>query len=239
MTKIESENRDDRELLKREIINEIRAGERRRRIAGCLVKLFVDLLIIGIPLYLLAMLLAKTGFVSIPLLTDWYYRPPMPVRVVQPLAGTSAEDVLRVAAARVKLDTAANRLAFGLKESELTTLVKAGVDSAALPFPITNVQIAVDPDRLEFFAVTPKDGRNVPIVANIVPSVIDGQLRMKLESVRLGALELPQMVSGAFAALIDRSLGDALTAGLASIGQLKAVKLETGELIFEIAPAAR
>src|ERR1700675_2015092 len=97
MTRIENvASLQDKEALKKEIRHEIRGEERRKKLASCGGCLLLVLLIVGTPVLLVAMFLAKTGFVEVPLLTRALYRPSTPLHVVMPFAGETADQVLMV-----------------------------------------------------------------------------------------------------------------------------------------------
>ena len=57
--------------MKKEILSEIRHDERQRKVAGCLFWLAVKLVILAIPVVLAAVVIAKSGFYEVPLLSGW------------------------------------------------------------------------------------------------------------------------------------------------------------------------
>src|SRR3989338_3783526 len=153
----------DREALKDEIRGEIRAerGHQGRGgffrvwpggsgfFCGCgssFLSLFFTLVL---PVLLLAGAAAKTGLFDVPFLTKRLYKPTAPTRVVAPLVGTTAEQILAGLSAKAKIDPATGKITLPITESELTTNLSAGLleeGQAGLPFTINSIQKAIKPD---------------------------------------------------------------------------------------------
>lgn len=238
MTRIDPNSPVDRETLKEEIKAELHQEERKKKRLHCLGCGVIWLLVIGLPLLWLGVSVAKTGLVKVPVLTARYFKPSEPVRPIAPLAGSTSEDVMHSIAASAKLDRQKGEVSFALKETQLTTLIAEGFSSAgdSLPFPINQAQTAVEPDRIEFFATTPRDGREVTLKADVMPQVVAGRLKVSINHVRIGALELPNLLEYLASSILSGIISDALNRSVSAIGQLTAVSLEAGALLMSVKP---
>ena len=236
MTKIESAApAEDREALKKEILAEIKSDARRKKLLGCAGCLLFEFLLVAVPLVFAAVIIAKTGLVSVPLFTNWLYRPAEPVRTVVPISGMDSEQIMRAALLRADIDPALGKVEVKLLESEMTRLVRDGLAAAedSLPLPLRSAQLAVSPDGIEFFALTPKDDRNVTIKGEIIPTVKDGRVEFGIRGVSVGALTVPDGISRSLAPIFDRVINDAL-AGSSDLGELKDVRLEEGAMTLVV-----
>jgi len=237
MTRVENEKQPtEREALKKEILQEIHGEERRKKLLSCAGCLALELLAVAAPLLISAVLIAKTGLVTIPILTNWLYAPSQPVRQITRIAGSTGEQIGRAEALKAKYDPVLQLLDISFTEAELTTLVQGSLDAAGgnLPFSVSNSQIAVEPGHLEFFGLLDRPDRKVTVRAEIEPSVQNGQLKIKVTGLRIGALGIPDSLSGLFSSLLERVLGDALTSAMAELGQLNSIELEKGRVLFRI-----
>jgi len=238
MTKTELENPETRQALKKEIMAEIKQDARRRRLLNCLGCLTLELLAVLIPLVFVAVLLARTGLVQVPLLTSWLYRPVAPSRTVLPLAGSNTADILIAEISKPKVNPNFGTFKISFNESELTTMAKDGLNAAgdSLPLKVDSVQVAVDADAVELFATSPQKGRAVTIRIRFVPNVDGGKLKLTINELKIGSLDVPPGASGMLATLLDKSLASAMESGIGQLGQLVNIELAKGFLRVEIVP---
>jgi len=238
MSKIEMDNQEARQELKKEIMSEIKHDARRKKIVNCLGCLSLELLVLAIPILFVATMLAKTGLVEIPVMTNWLYRHNEPSRLVVPLAGSNTTEILIAAATRAKIDRNFGILKIGLSESELTTIAQEGLEVAgdALPLPLSSVQIAADDDVVELYVTSPRNGREVAIRARIIPTVEEGQIKIAVQELRIGALDIPAGVSKMLVPLLNSSIGETLSDSVSQIGRLVGLEVEKGIIRFHIVP---
>jgi hypothetical protein len=233
----------DREELKREIRQEIRQEELKKKLAGCGGCLVAVLIVIGLPTLWIASLFAKTGFVEVPVLTSWLYKPAEPERVVLPLGGSTSESVMRTIAGRVSAAPHLGLLTVAARENEITTLLVHAVWSAQekdLPMKIRNVQVAVDNGSFEVFIVSPRGRRDATVLARVVPSVaVDGTLKAEVRELRIGALEIPHWAAQGLASATIAAVSGTIQTEIAKVGSIVNVETKTGELDLVIAPKQR
>ncbi len=240
MTKTENdiEQQATRQELKKEIMAEMKHDARRKKVVHCLGCFALELLVIAIPVVFVAVMLAKTGLVNVPLLTSWLYRPNYPSRQVQPLVGSNAAEILIAQATRPKVNPNFGTMTVSFSEAQLTTIAQEGLTAAgsSLPLPMKSLQIAIDADSLELYGVSPQNGRDVTIMAKIVPSVDGGELKIDVKELKIGALDVPASASQMLTPLLDRSLGQTLVKSISQVGQLVGISFEKGIIRFDIVP---
>lgn len=224
----------DRDALKKEIRQEIRGEERRKKLAGCGGCLALVVMAIVAPLLLVASFLAKTGFVEVPVLTHALYRPSAPVHEVTPFAGETADQVMMVLPNKVTYDVAAAQLRLPVTEQEITTVLQrvATAKPSQLPFTVSRMQLAIEPDMVELFAVSPQHGRDVTVRISFVPRIKDGELEIVSPKVMLGNQSMPQFLARPFFEYFSRSLVDQLHSGMYSVGRPVQIVLSKGSMTF-------
>ncbi|MEY4744155.1 MAG: hypothetical protein RL272_100 [Candidatus Parcubacteria bacterium] len=241
MTRIDAFSPQERESIKQEIKQEIKRDERRSKMLGCGGCLFAVILAVGIPTAYVASRLAKTGFFDVPLMSRSLYRPTVPERTVLPLVGSKPDDIYRVLGTKVKYDPQTSLATIPVSEAELTTLVQHAVATApanALPFPIRTIQVAVDPDVIEIYAVSPQKNRDASVRVRFRPYVKGGELRADVGEIAIGSLVLPKKVGDFLFATFGTFVIDAATGAIANVGQLMNIGLDQGVVKFMIVPAA-
>lgn len=224
--------------MKREITQEIRQDDRRKRIMGCGGCLLAALIVLAIPTLYIASLLAKTGFVDVPVLSRALYRPSEPRRTVLPLYGTTPETMYRVLATKVTYDPAVSLATMPVTEAEMTTLLQHALFSSPekFPFAMKYAQIAIEPEELELYVVSPQKERDATLRMRFRPIVKDKRLEVELHEVVVGNLTLaPWMANAAFAVFGRTALAVASDA-IIKVGTPINIELETGLMKFVIAP---
>lgn len=227
----------EREKFKKEVIREIRRGERRRKLLGCFGCLLVEIAIILIPVVWAASILARTGLAEVPLLTSRLYKPAEPSRVVTPIAGADTEQLMSAAAARAKYNASTGAVTIELKEAELTALIGGALSGqqGQLPFAVKSAQAAVLPEGLELFLVVPREGRDVGVRLLLGLGVSDqGKLDVRIKEGQIGGQALPDFVSQLASSALGPILGDALTDSLGEAGTLTSIETRDGVLAVSI-----
>ena len=236
MTRVENENQPDREALKKEVLKEIHTEQRQKKLLSCAGCLALELLAVAVPVLISAALIAKTGLVTIPVLTNWLYRPSQPVRQIIPIAGTTSAQIIQVAGLKAKYDPLLQLLDLSFSEAELTTIIRESLAAAGgqLPFTLSGSQIAVEAGHFEFFSLIDRPDRQVTVRADIEPTVQNGQLKFKVSRLRLGALNIPDKLSSLAVAVLERAIGDALTSVMSDKGRLTSIEPGQGRVRFRI-----
>jgi hypothetical protein len=174
---------------------------------------------LGIPFFFAASLVAKSGIYDVPFLTDRLYRFEPPIREVMPLVGRDAATIWKEAAAGGRFSANTGNVILNLNESELTTIVSESIfGTEGLPFRVEKPQVAVLGEGLQFHFVVPRGEREVSVVAVLAPKIDDGGIRFDVGNIKVGAAELPDLVSGAAERLVNqvigRSFGESLSDGI-------------------------
>jgi len=232
MTRIESGQNNEREALKKEIVDEIRGDARRRKAIGCGSCALVWVLAILIGGWFVGTTLTKTGFVRVPYVPASVYVPEEPVRVVSPLRGTKPEDVPTIVGSRAKFETSTGKLSIPMKEADITTVVSqafvAGIEG--LPFAVERAQVAIESDHLELFLVSPQEGRKATVRVRFTPSVADGKVVLALRDIELGKVTLPAFVSNMAFNAVRTSFEGAIESAAAKVGEIRGIDLAKGQL---------
>lgn len=239
MSRIDAFSPQERESIKKEIKQEIRKEDRRRRLIGCGGLVLVVLLVVGLPSLYVAGMLAKTGFYDIPVLSRSLYKPSMPERDVVPLYGSKPDDIYRVLGTKVRYEAQTSQATFPVTESELTTIVQHSVASAppnALPFPVKSVQVAIDPDKVEIYAISPQKNRDATVRIRFRPSVKGGELRADVEEIAIGSLVLPKKIGELAFAAFGALVTDSVSTAISNVGRLVNIELDQGVIRFVVVP---
>ena len=192
-----------RERLRGEVTTELRASERRRgwrrrilRCGGCCGGYLLALL--AIPVIALA-IVARTGLVTVPVISTRITHDRAPVRIVTPPAPQSMATLVdaKVRAGMQRAGRAPDRLTLTFTEREITGALRHALGESS-EFPATvreYAQIAVDPTRIELS--TRMDGiGDAETTVRIVgaPVLADGRWTVDVEEVTIGALRIPRLI---------------------------------------------
>lgn len=232
----------ERDALKKEIKQEIRHEDLRKKMIGCGSCALIVLVLLGVPATYVAAQFAKTGFYDVPVLAKMLYKPTTPTRVVQPLYGSKPEDVLKIVGTKIKYDAKTNLATLPVTEAELTTVVQNAVANApadTLPFPVRTIQVALDKDEIEIFATSPQKNRDATVRVRFRPFVKGGELKVAVTEIAIGSLQVPKKIGellfSAFGAIVTTSAGDTLQ----NLGTLVNVEIEEGIIRFIMVPPNR
>jgi hypothetical protein len=206
----------DRAALREEVKREVKKELHREGRTRLWWRIFWYLLILGVPTAIVAVTLAKSGMMQIPLLTKSLYRPVSPTRLVSPLVGSDAEVIWREALASAKQDRTIvpAEVTMSMDESRLTTVIRQGLanQASALPFKADDAQIALDHNRAELFFNTERGGEKVPVRLTFLPSVDrSGKLTVEVTEVIVGGAGVPAMLRAPMANLLNKFLRNEFT----------------------------
>lgn len=214
--------------LRTQVQDEVRANLRARtwrqfflRLGGCCGIYLVALL--TIPL-LTSYLVARTGLVTVPWLSDRVAHERAPVRVVVPVAGDAKQFLATKLRGASRSGEQPSQIGVTLTEGELTGLFRSAFEArgSSASAGRSVAQVVVRPDGVELFARIPSyGGSETTIIVRGVPTVRDGKLVADVTDAAIGNLGVPRML----AAVIARSF----------LGQLPELRFE-GDEVF---PAAR
>lgn len=144
---------------------------------------------------------ARTGLVTVPIISNWVFYPTVPSRIVT-VPVNAAVDNLSLITGPDQIITAT------ITEQELTQLLQQslGENKTGHSFQIVTAQIAVRTDALELFVALKHP--DTTILLEAIPTVTTtGQLQLLSKAAFLGSLSLPpQIVSIA----LDRSFNQLL-----------------------------
>ncbi len=241
MTVVERHDQAEREAIRDEVRAEMAQEKHSRQLKGCGCALLAFAVLIGAPIGLTIWVIAKSGFIEIPVLSDLVYRPPAPVRQVVPLVGTDAETIAKSLAATAKPGSASGTAEITVSEQELTTFLAAAVQSGDLPqLPlagkITSAQAAIDPDFIEIYlSAAMANGQPQPIILRVLPTVVSGQLNFRVKEAVLGSFPLPAAI---FEPLLNKAAASAMARMSGTGGAvLTAIRLTSGHMTLVFAAA--
>lgn len=199
-----------RAAVKQEMKHERRAAFWRR--VGAYGGAFVVLGLISI--VGIGYMVAKLGVADVPFLSSRVYEPVMPTRMVYPLVGSNAQNVLSGVLARGSFSAASQTMSVYASEQELTTMFNEAVAQSGT---LKSVQTVITPAAIEVYGVIPNDTREIPLLIRLLPVVKEQKLQVEVSEVVFGSLDLPSVfVEAAVNAAVEQfsqSLKDALGGG--------------------------
>lgn len=199
-----------RAAVKQEMKHERRAAFWRR--LGVYSGVFIVLGLLSV--FVVGYVIAKLGVADVPLLSSRVYDPVQPARVVYPLVGSSAQNVLSGVLARGSFSAASQTMSVYASEQELTTMFNEAVSQSGT---LKSVQTVITSEAIEVYGVLPVQDRDVPMIIRMLPMVKEQKLQVEVKDVVLGALSLPAVfVEAAVNAAVDQfsqSLKDSLGGG--------------------------
>jgi len=234
MTRHEEHQSIDRDQLKKEIRAELVHEERHKRIVTALVVVALFVILLAAPFVAAGVLVAKSGILPVPVLSNIFYRPIEPSAKVSPLVGTDPSTIFNTVIARADYDPVISSLKLYVTEQELTTVLDSSlsqVDEEDMFLPIDSVQSLFGPDKIELFALTKRDdGVKVPILVELKPVVQQGQLKLEASNMTIGSLKLPDFLAQTFVNATFRDLSSSLTEVIGARGDLKQVTVTPDRL---------
>jgi|SRR3989339_2177841 len=217
-------NRDE---LKREIKAELSHESWRRVLKMIIVYLVVSVILSLVPILGLTTLVARSGLMKVPLLSDWLYHPDSPERIVLPLAGTDPDDIMSIVATRTSFNPVTETLDLTISEQELTTLLSGvmlfGSEVQNLPLPIKSVQASFEGDLIHVYALTGDEYNGIPLSIGLRPSVVGGLVWFKAEGLTVGSLPIPDVIADVMIKSMNTGLNKAIEQGLGENGELRSI----------------
>jgi hypothetical protein len=198
------------EEIRREVKDELHREERIR----LRWRLFWYFMFTAVPLVIVAVMVARTGLMRIPLLSSSLYHPVTPTRLVAPLVGETAEVAWRESLASAKFDKITGVVTMEMDENRLTTAIREGLAAQAdvLPFKTKDAQIALDRGRAELFFFTERGAETVPVRMAFLPSVDRfGNLKVEVSEVIVGGAAVPTAMRAPMATLLNNFLRNEFT----------------------------
>jgi len=226
----------DREFIRQEVRAELRRENRARLIRGCAINLLMFSIFIVAPAYYLASIVAKTGLVEVPVLTDWQYHPAIYSRHVEPLVGSNTEQIMKSVAARAAFEPASSSISLSMSEEQLTTLAMAGLREAAsaLPVKISSIQAAILPGSIEVYVVIPRPERFVTATVRFAPAMVEGKVDLQVQQVLVGSYELPKSLVDMFTPTLSKSINDLLAQSVGGAGEISDIILQDGRMTIKV-----
>jgi hypothetical protein len=216
MTRLEYQEVSPKEEIER-TLKEVRSKEKpKRRLSfksGCCLFLFIVFL--GF-LFLVTVVIAKTGIVDIPLISNWFYKKPEPIHRVKSLA-KEIDLNKRFSFSKEGL------VSLKLSEQDLTTLISQGLEQNQ-DLPFANIQAAIVPEKIEFFGELTQPVSTY-ITLSIKPVIVSGKLNFYLTEFKVGNILLPLSV-------VEKMISNLLNEQIESLNQALSSELELQEIIL-------
>lgn len=226
----ENERAAIHEEVKREVKDELRREGRKR----LWWKVFWYFLFTAVPLAILAVMVARTGLMRIPLLSNSLYRPVAPTRLVAPLVGETAEVAWRESLASAKYDKLTGVVTMQMDENRLTTAIREGLaaQADALPFVAKDAQVVLDRNRAELFFYTERDTETVPVRMTFLPSIDRlGNLNVDVTEVVVGGAVVPSAMRAPMAKLLNSFLRNEFTSQMPAGFMLREFTIEPETMV--------
>jgi len=187
---------------KRELSSEIkRETKKGHPVLTCLIVLILAVvLVVG----WVGSVVAKTGLVELPALTQMFYSVPEPVRQVVPtqtFEEVMSDQLTELINERIQSVGGADidrSLSLDLEEDVLTASLQVLLANQDKYFETSEIQLAaVAPDQLELFMPLANNKLDSALTASLVPLIDqEGMLDLSIQSLRVGNLKLPNWTVG-------------------------------------------
>lgn len=190
--------------------------------AGCCLIFFGLLIFFSV---MILAVVAKTGLVKIPVISDFFYKQPAVIRSVSP-ADITQSDIEN------KVGTLITNRSVEFTEEELTFMFRQVIIGSEDSYFAPGVQVAIENGQIEFFGLLTK-----PFTANITlnlrPYLEAGQLKFELTQAQLGSLAMPPDTANW---LFSEVFGNKLEAVSNEIEKLnpQSLELESGKIILHL-----
>lgn len=232
MSYFSGENNEDKDELRHEIRREIKREARRKKMSRCFGCCAAIILVILVLASLVSFVLAKTGLVNIPVFTKLFYNTPKPGRAVEvKTSGVPVMESLNQQLAKQLGSAGKNNkpifLDLKISEEELSAMLKSAAGQAGQNASAPDFQVAIMPDKLEFFGQIPQISNSF-LTLGIMPKVVGGQLALDLVSVKVGNLALPASAANLLVQDFMSQQLKKINEFLSSQGELESINLYDG-----------
>jgi hypothetical protein len=244
MARIEEENSRDKKVVElQRDLEKLKKGLKRKqnkRILSCtscfLFFLFLVLVAAGFCSYVLA----KSGIMTIPYLSERIFQEPRPAYIVQ--AGSLSmqeKDILSILKNKLTEsvsninDVLNSKITLQLSDVQLSAMFKDQVSqNESLKSYIDYLQVAVLPQNLELF-IKLKKPKNTILVLEIVPRVNNQKINLQVKSFKIGNLSMPGFIGQALIATFGAKILNMIIAPFSSFGQLQQIRLDYGKVLID------
>jgi hypothetical protein len=228
--------KDEKEKLKEEIREEVTRDIKKKKhkkfFTCCLLESLLVVLILGS----IAAGLAKTGLVEVPVFSKIFNKPPVPQKVVTVTpeeVKNFSTDITKKVEQEVRSalvpGVTDQKVEINLEftEKELTALMQNLETNGDLP--LKNSQISITPEGLEIFGEI-NEPRKTYLVINLKPEIRDGDLKIKIQKIKIGTLSLPAIFGNFLVEKLLNAQLDEVRDEIAKVGELKNINLGEGKI---------
>ena len=205
--------RQEMNQMKGEVIKEVKKSKKKKKFKVVCSVIFL-LCVVGV-LLLVSWVVAATGLVTIPVISNIAYNEPVPTRVVEPgvPAEVIAEETLkttlikRIQANQGKLSDTSVTLE--IKEESLTASLQSAIKQSQSPVLISdNAQVIVNSDTgFELFLPAMIASRKTALQLHVDTQVVDDKLGVKIDRLSIGSLNVPgSLISFVLQPIVDSQL---------------------------------
>lgn len=203
-----------------------------RRFFSCFNCLVYFLILVLAGIVWLAYIVARTGVVHVPYLSDHFFTKPTPSHIV---AASTAADPQEALFEQLKRQSAQQFLegknpavvSVTYSESIMTRVLQDYIDKNGTDYEAA--QIAVNDGGLELFLH--KSDSNTYITATIVPMVKDGKLIFSLKKLHLGDLSLPTSLGNLLLKWFFAQPLNGLNALIKDFGSISGITFQDGNMV--------
>ncbi|MCC6639173.1 hypothetical protein IT409_01295, partial [Candidatus Falkowbacteria bacterium] len=188
------------------------------RCCGCFSFLVVLVLaIISLGMYVGA----KAGFIEIPYVNHYIYKRPQPSYLVtaSDVSQSTLIEQLKKKSVVALLTKQSVEVPLVISDAYLSSVLRSTIETQNKKVELA--QVAVLERYLEVYVAN----GDMVVTMGVVPTLVEGKVKLEVEFVRLGNLNLPKSVGGLALRLVLGNVVNGLTTGLKFFGDIKEVKL--------------
>ncbi|MDD5341631.1 MAG: hypothetical protein PHC97_04340 [Patescibacteria group bacterium] len=240
MSRVNEENPQDKKVSDLELeMERLKRGLKRKqnkRILSCTSCFLFFLVILIVFAGFFSYGLAKSGLVTIPILSQKIYTEPRPTYIVQTQTLGAQTDFLSVfkdelTQAATNPSSANIEVPLQITDSQLSDFARSQILQNSLSKRVDYLQIAVLPQNLEIF-IKLKNPKNVFLVLEVTPSVINKKINLKVNSFKIGNLQLPAFVGNLLISQIGGKILEAVLSTFSSFAEVESIKLDLGKILI-------
>lgn len=181
---------------------------------------FIIILFVALVFYLVINL-AKTGLVSIPIISNVFYHEPQPIEVVSSQNSFKLDSVINLN------DITKSEFNFNLTQEDLTSLVQSNDQ-------FSSGQIAIGELTSELFVQKNIFDKNVYFTINFIPRVKNNKLDFQITKAKIGELSIPVILANFGKNIFMQSLNSQLS--ILNSAKISKVETKKGQMTIFTEP---
>lgn len=171
--------------------------------------------------------IAKTGLIRIPIISNFFYKTPQPIRLVKSTPSIiSAKELLQ----NYSISKDNKEISIEISEQQLTSLINQAINISN-EIKVKELQVAIENEKIEIFGhlQTPVDAY---LTIDFLPVLNENELTFDIITVKLGVLPLPTGMSEWLVYKLLNQPLEKFNQSILAVGTINNIKTEDKYLII-------